>query len=153
MNARKRLTAWIAAHGAELRLCARTTVAGVLAFAMAGVTNLPQGYWAVLTAVIVVQASVGGSVKATIDRLIGTIGGAACGGAVALLLPTTGGVERAEALAVALAPAALLAALNPSFRVAPVTAIIVLLSPTSAHAGPIASALERIPPPWREISS
>ena len=144
VNARKRLSIWIVAHSAELRLCVRTTAAGVLAFVLASVTNLPQGYWAVLTAVIVVQASVGGSLKATIDRLIGTVGGAACGGVVALLIPPTGGVERGEALAVALAPVALLAALNPSFRVAPVTAVIVLLSPTSEHAGPIASALERI---------
>jgi uncharacterized membrane protein YccC len=144
VNASKRLSMWIATHGAELRLCVRTTVAGVLAFVLASVTNLPQGYWAVLTAVIVVQASVGGSLKATIDRLIGTVGGAACGGVVALLIAPTGGVERGEALAVALAPVALLAALNPSFRIAPVTAVIVLLSPTSEHAGPIASALERI---------
>jgi uncharacterized membrane protein YccC len=144
MNARKRLSAWIAAHRADLRLCVRTTVAGVLAFVLANVTSLPQGYWAVLTAVLVVQASIGGSLKATIDRLIGTVGGAACGGAVALLIPPTGGIERVEALVAALAPVALLAALSSSFRVAPVTAIIVLLSPTSAHVGPIASALERI---------
>jgi uncharacterized membrane protein YccC len=42
------------------------------------------------------------------------------------------------------APLALLAALNPSFRIAPVTAIIVLLSQTSEHAGPVTSAFERI---------
>jgi uncharacterized membrane protein YccC len=63
---------------------------------------------------------------------------------VSFLIPPTGEVERGVALAVALAPLALLAALNPSFRIAPVTAIIVLLSPTSEHTGPAASALERI---------
>jgi hypothetical protein len=39
----------------------------------------PQGYWAVFSAIIIMQASVGGSVKATINRVIGTIGGAVAG--------------------------------------------------------------------------
>jgi uncharacterized membrane protein YgaE (UPF0421/DUF939 family) len=38
--------------------------------------GVKQVYWAVLTAVIVMQASVGGSLKATIDRLAGTAAGA-----------------------------------------------------------------------------
>jgi hypothetical protein len=65
------------------------TVAGLLAYVLAESFALPQGYWAVFSAIIIVQASVGGSIKATTDRLIGTIGGAVAGGAVAYLLPHT----------------------------------------------------------------
>jgi uncharacterized membrane protein YccC len=50
---------------------------------------LPQGYWAIFSTIIIVQASVGGSIKATTDRLIGTVGGAVAGGAVAYLFPHT----------------------------------------------------------------
>jgi uncharacterized membrane protein YccC len=63
------------------------TVAGLLAYVLAEFFALPQGYWAVFSAIIVMQASVGGSIKATIDRVIGTIGGAVAGGAVGYLVP------------------------------------------------------------------
>ena len=45
------------------------TIAGLLAYVLAELFALPQGYWAVFSAIIVMQASVGGSVKATIDRV------------------------------------------------------------------------------------
>ena len=129
---------------AELRLAVRMTVAGVTTFALATVLGLPQGYWAVFTAVIVMQASVGGSLKATFDRLIGTLCGAAYGAIVATVIPHTQPLALGAALAVALAPLAILSALNAAFRVAPVTAIIVLLGAVGQHAGPIMSALERV---------
>ena len=66
------LRGWAGANAAALRLCFRMTVAGLLAYVLAELFALPQGYWAVFSAVIVMQASVGGSVKATIDRVIGT---------------------------------------------------------------------------------
>lgn len=140
----QRLRDWTGRHGAELRLSVRMTVAGLLAFALAHLLALPQGYWAVFTAVIVMQASVGGSVKATLDRLIGTVGGGAYGAVVASLIPHTGALALGGALAVALAPLALLAALYPSFRVAPVTAIIVLVGSAGLQAGPILAAFDRV---------
>ena len=70
---------WAATNAAALRLCFRMTVAGLLAYVLAELFALPQGYWAVFSAIIIVQASVGGSIKATTDRLIGTIGGAVAG--------------------------------------------------------------------------
>jgi uncharacterized membrane protein YccC len=66
------LRGWVTAKSAALRLCFRMTVAGIMAYALAEMLALPQGYWAVFSSIIIVQASVGGSVKATIDRLIGT---------------------------------------------------------------------------------
>jgi len=48
------------------------------------------------------------------------------------------------ALAIALAPAVLLAALNARFSAAPFTAVMVFFGPTITHTGPIAAALERV---------
>ena len=48
------------------------------------------------------------------------------------------------ALALAVAPLALIAAMRPGLTVAPITAIIVLLVPTITHASATASALDRI---------
>jgi len=140
----QRLRAWIGRHGAELRLSVRMTVAGVLAYALAHLLALPQGYWAVFTAVIVIQASVGGSLKATLDRLVGTVGGGAYGAIVASLVPHSGPTALGLALAIALAPLALVAALYPSFRIAPVTAIIVLMGSAGQQIGPVLSAIDRV---------
>src|SRR5258708_9413984 len=48
------------------------------------------------------------------------------------------------ALAIALAPAVLLAALYPRFSAAPFTAVMVFFAPTITHTGPIAAAFERV---------
>ncbi|HJQ58095.1 MAG TPA: FUSC family protein [Vineibacter sp.] len=135
---------WLVRRRAELRLATRMTVAGVTTFGLASALGLPQGYWAVFTSVIIMQASVGGSLKATVDRLIGTLCGAAYGAAVAWLVPHAQPVAQGLALLIALAPLAVLSALNQAFRVAPVTAIIVLLGTVGQHAGPFESALERV---------
>lgn len=140
--------AWIgtrlSGRGDELRLALRMTVSGVVAFALAELFRLEQGYWAVFTAIIVVQASVGRSLKTGIDRLLGTIGGAAYGALVGLALPHADPVMRGVTLAAAVAPLALLAALRASFRIAPVTAVIVLLSTAGESVGPLAAAAGRV---------
>ena len=51
----------------------------MIAFALGELLGVKQVYWAVLTAVIVMQASVGGSLKATSERLVGTAVGAIWG--------------------------------------------------------------------------
>ena len=55
---------WIAAHRAEMTLSLRITVAGLIALAIGELLGVTQVYWAVLTGVIVMQASVGGSLEA-----------------------------------------------------------------------------------------
>ena len=90
------------------------------------------------------QASVGGSIKATTDRLIGTIGGAVAGVAVAYLLPHVSVLSLGVALVIALVPLTLLAALWPNYRIAPLTAVIVLLTPGAQQLGPLDSAFYRI---------
>ncbi|MBV8509153.1 MAG: hypothetical protein JO289_03220, partial [Xanthobacteraceae bacterium] len=41
------LRGWASAKSAALRLCFRMTVAGIVAYALAEMLALPQGYWAV----------------------------------------------------------------------------------------------------------
>ena len=65
MTAWNSLRHWISTKRAALRLCVRMTVAGLLAYVLAVLSALLQGYWAVFSPIIVMQASVGGSVKAT----------------------------------------------------------------------------------------
>jgi len=128
----------------QLALSIRVTIAALVALALAQLLQLPLPLWAVMTAVIVTQMSVGRSLKATLDYLAGTLGGAIYGGAIGVLIPHSSEIALLAVLALAVAPLAFIAAINPRFSVAPVTAIIVLLIPTMTHATPVASALDRI---------
>jgi uncharacterized membrane protein YccC len=129
---------------AELRLCLRMTTAAVLSLAVAHLLNLPIALWTVLTAVILTQMSVGRSLKATTDYLMGTLGGAIYAGAVGALVPHHNEMELLAALALAVAPTALVVAINPRYSAATFTAVMVFFGPTITHTGPIASAVERV---------
>jgi uncharacterized membrane protein YccC len=116
----------------------------VLTLAAAQLLHLPIALWAVLTAVILTQINVGRSLKATMDYLISTLGGAIYAGAIGALVPHDDQFAVFAALALALAPAVLLAALYPRFSAAPFTAVMVFFAPTITHTGPIAAAFERV---------
>jgi len=135
---------WLASHRARLGLSVRILLGSLATFVAAHLIGFAQSYWAVLTAVIVMQSSVGGSLKATIDRLVGSLGGAVWGVAVCLTVPHAGMVGLGVALAVGVAPLAVATAFRPAWRVAPVTAIILLLTPTSQLHGPVAAAVQRL---------
>jgi uncharacterized membrane protein YccC len=122
----------------------RMTAASLAAFGLASAFGLPQGFWAVITALIVTQANVGGSLKAAFDRFAGSVCGAVYGGAVAFALPHDGWMARAATLVVAVAPLSALAASSAGFRVAPITAIIVLLGTAGATLGPVGFAVDRV---------
>ena len=122
----------------------RVTVAAFAALAVATALHLRLPLWAVLTAIIVTQMSVGRSLNATRDYLIGTIGGAVYGGAIAILIPHSGEGGLLAVLVLAVAPLAFVAAINQSLNVATVTAIIVLLLPTMGQMSPLESAIDRI---------
>lgn len=134
----------VGARPAELKLALRVTIAGTLAYAVTKIFDLPQGYWAVITAVVVMQASVGGSLKAAIERFSGTLAGAVYGGLVAAFVPHSSPLSLGAAIVTALFPLALLAAVKPAFRVAPITSLIMLLPPTGQAIGPLASAFDRV---------
>ena len=96
------------------------------------------------TAVVVRQMSVGASLKAAIEYLTGTLGGAAYAGVIAALAPHANEVSLLVALAIAVAPLALLAAINHSFRAGPLTAVTVVVGSPLTHSGPVESALYRV---------
>lgn len=109
-----------------LRHAARMTIAAILAFVTAWAFALPEGYWAVISAVVVMQSSFGGTLAASLDRLMATLVGAAVG-AACVYLRGRAFLHEVLVLTLAVGPTALLAALRPSFRVAPITAVIVLV--------------------------
>jgi uncharacterized membrane protein YccC len=133
-----------AAHRVQLALGVRVTAAAVLTLLLAQVLRLPLYIWAVLTAVVLTQVSFGRSVKATIDYLIGTLGGVFYAGAVGVLVPHSGSFSLAITLAIALAPVTFLAAIRPAFAAAPFTAVLVILAPTLTQISPIESAFYRL---------
>ncbi|AND86546.1 MULTISPECIES: FUSC family protein [Bradyrhizobium] len=128
----------------QLGLAIRVTVAAVAAYAIATALHLLLPLWAVLTSLIVTQMSVGRSLKATRDYVLGTIGGAIYGGAIAILIPYSTEAGLLALLVLAVAPLAFVAAINPSLNAATVTAIIVLLVPTMHHSDPMTSAIDRV---------
>ncbi|MBR0860568.1 putative membrane protein YccC [Bradyrhizobium diazoefficiens] len=128
----------------QLGLAIRVTVAAVAAYAIATALHLLLPLWAVLTSLIVTQMSVGRSLKATRDYVLGTIGGAIYGGAIAILIPYSTEAGLLGLLVLAVAPLAFVAAINPSLNAATVTAIIVLLVPTMHHSDPMTSAIDRV---------
>jgi uncharacterized membrane protein YccC len=141
---RRRLRALVRQRRGQFALSVRVTIAALVSLALAQFLQLPLPLWAVLTAVIVTQMSVGRSLKATFDYLVGTLGGAIYGGAIGVLIPHSSEVALLAVLALAVGPLAFIAAINPRFSVAPITAIIVLLVPIMTHASPIFSALDRV---------
>lgn len=140
----KHLIASLKARRVEFGLGVRVTVAAVGALVIGLALNLRLPLWAVLTSLIVTQMSVGRSLKVTRDYLVGTVGGAIYGGAIAVLIPHSSEGALLAVLVLAVAPLAFIAAFNPSLNVATVTAIIVLLVPTMSHVNPLDSAIDRV---------
>ncbi len=138
------LVAFITRYRMQLGLALRVTTAALSALGLGWLLSLPMILWAVLTAVILTQMSVGKSVKATIDYVLGTLGGAIYAGLVAAFVPHLSDSALALVLAVAIAPLALLAATSSKFAAAPTSAAIVVLAPTLTHASSLASATDRV---------
>ena len=129
------ITAVIRGREAEIRLAIRVTIAACAAYALARLLALPQAYWAVITAILIMQTSVGGSLKAALDRLGGTLAGAVYGALVSILIPHSDPV----ALTAAIAAATSLSGANRS------SAFIARKLPKSA---PMPKAVKRKPAIW-----
>jgi uncharacterized membrane protein YccC len=140
----KRMLGSLRSRKTQLALAVRLAVAAVAAYAIARALHLMLPLWAVLTSLIVTQMSVGRSLKATRDYMLGTIGGAVYGGAIAMLIPHSGEGGLLALLVLAVAPMAFIGAINPSLSAATVTAVIVLLVPAMNHANPLDSTIDRL---------
>ena len=108
LSIRNEVRDWVSVFRPQLRFCLRATVAALVALAIANSLNFPlHGSWMVLTAVVVTQVSVGGSLRATLDYVVGTLAGAVYAAAVGVLVPHVTALRPAVALTLAVAPLAL----------------------------------------------
>ncbi|MFO1059379.1 MAG: FUSC family protein [Dongiaceae bacterium] len=112
----------------RLRLGLRMVAAGVAAYGASLLIGAPQGFWAVVSALLIMQGSVGGTLKAGVDRVIGTVIGAAVGAGGVMLHGAVPELPVVVLLGLALLPTGLAAAISPTFRAAPISAAIVMLS-------------------------
>lgn len=132
-------------HKPKLRHALRVTVSALAAFGVNSIVQLPQGYWIAFTAILVVQTSVGGSVKAVVERMLGTFAGAAWG---ALVCTGAAHFDHSYywiAVIAGIAPASFLAGLYPSFRIAPITVAIMLFGDMAQmHLTPLQYAEHRV---------
>ena len=140
----KRVAGRLRSRRTQLALAVRVTVAAVVAYTIANALHLTLPLWAVLTSLIVTQMSVGRSLKATTDYMLGTIGGAIYGGALAVLIPHSSEAALLALLVLTVAPLAYIGSLNPSLTAATVTGVIVLLIPEMHHTSPLASVIDRL---------
>jgi uncharacterized membrane protein YccC len=120
----------------------RTAAAGGLTMVVAEALALPQGYWAVISAIIIIQNRIGASLQAAASRVAGTLAGGLVGFAVAMVTPSTP-MGTLFGLVLAVGVLGMMAARNPSLRVAPVTAAILLVSAPS-HVDVTISAAHRM---------
>lgn len=103
----------------------RTALAASITYALTQFLGLDQGYWAVFSSILVMQANVGSSLAASWARLLGTAAGAALGALVASLFgPGLWTTTAAMFLGILLCSR--LAANNETLRLASLTAALVL---------------------------
>lgn len=120
----------------------RTAAAGALSFLIAQYFDLPQGYWSVVTAVMITQESMGATLQAVRDRLIGTFAGAVVGFLLAVFTPS-GQRGTFIGLTISIGWLGIFAARYPSLRIAPMTAAIMFIA-TPSHADVVVSAAHRV---------
>jgi uncharacterized membrane protein YccC len=130
-SGRKSLVSRVRAYRRQLRFCIRVTIAALSALLIAQLLSLPLH-------------GVGGSIRAGLEYFLGTLGGAAYAGIVGFLLPQTTLLAQSGVLVITVAPLGFLAALNPDFRVAPFSAILVLLISGQLGEATIESGLMRL---------
>jgi uncharacterized membrane protein YccC len=65
--------------GEWLAISARTAIAGVVSLVLAHALKLPEAYWAPITAMVVMQSTLGAALKVSWQRLVGTALGAVAG--------------------------------------------------------------------------
>jgi len=116
----------------------KTGLAGIITYAIYIGFHLPQGYWAVFTALVVTQVTLGASWKPALYRTFGSTSGALA--AMLLFLIVGPGTVRVGLMLFALATLfGFLTVLHPSFSAAGFTAAIVLvlgrLEGTPLHVG------------------
>ena len=114
-------------HHSMLRHALKTGIAAVLAYGIAHLFHLKYGYWATLSAVIVMQVYVADSVQMCLYRFSGTAVGALIGMIAILLFPATPAMT-VLALFCSVGFCAYMTRYNARYRMASITVCIVVLA-------------------------
>jgi uncharacterized membrane protein YccC len=135
MSVMSSLRAWLPSKFGrpEARRLTRTLLGCALSYGAARLAALPEGYWALITTLVVVtQPSLTQALGTARDQIIGAF----IGGVVGMLgvIAMDHGAAPLAVFSVALVPLAALAAERPALRLACVTLVIVVLIP--AGGGP-----------------
>ena len=128
-------------HSAVLRQACRLLAACGLAWGGAAVLRLPEAYWAIITAITVMQPDLPHTLSTGRERVVATLVGAACG--VALIALRELGLPTLPLFVAALVPLAALTAASPRYRLAGTTLVVVFLIP-GAEGDPYLRPLFRV---------
>lgn len=132
-----------AATQQNLRYCLKVGIAAVLAYMWALWADMHFSIWAPMSAIIVMQVHVSASLEISLMRLVGTSAGAALGLGAALLLPDTlWGLAAGLLLVTSLS--AFLELWEQRFRMAGMTAVLVLLLGRTVDVGAGTFAVDRV---------
>ena len=115
-----------AGRGPDWRHGTRLSIAVVIAFTVSIAFGLPENFWAVMSALIVVRPTAGSTLGAGWDRVRGTLGGTVIGLAGVWLHHV--GVGSQLGMLGIIAIVAFLSAVVPALRAAPISALIILTS-------------------------
>jgi uncharacterized membrane protein YccC len=122
----------------QLKHALKSTLAAVAAMAVTEALGLKQGYWAVITSLLIMQTNLGGSIAAGWARLLGTSVGAAIG--VVCLLLGAGPVSLGTGVLLVILFCSGTKTLRDSSRLGAVTATIVIMLGAHAGNGPLDAA-------------
>jgi len=122
----------------------RTAVAATASFLIARLAGLPEAYWAPIITLVIMQSTLGATIKISGERFIGTVLGALAGGLLARSFPQAWWLFAIGVFVLGLICA--LFHLQNSYRFAGITLAIVILIPHMAS--PWIVALHR----WIEVT-
>jgi uncharacterized membrane protein YccC len=110
-----------------MRQTCRLLAAFALAGGSAAVLGVPEGYWAIITAVVVMQPDLSHTLAAGRNRVAATLIGAAVG--LALIAARQQGLAEIPLFIAGLIPLAVVTAIWPNLRLACTTLVVVFLIP------------------------
>ena len=122
------------------RQAIRLLSACALAYGTAAWLGLPEAYWSMITAVVVIQSDLGHTIAAGRDRVVATLLGAVFG--LALIALRQHGLPTLPLFVAGLVPLACITAIWPAMRLSCTTLVVVFLIP--AGGDPYARPLFRV---------
>jgi len=118
------------AFGRIVESSARTAIAATASFLIARLSGLPEAYWAAILTLVIMQSTLGATLRISGERFLGTLLGAVAGGLLARFLPEAWWVFAGGVFILGLVCALL--KMQNSYRFAGITLAIVMLVPRTS---------------------